>query len=56
MLCLCIQAGEMIIIDSGKFYKYIDSGVVETGLFVEMADHVYFGQEDGSTKHVAADK
>ena len=28
------------------------SGVVETGLFVNMAHHVYFGLADGSVEHI----
>uniref|UniRef100_A0A1B6C7U5 Ribose-5-phosphate isomerase n=2 Tax=Clastoptera arizonana TaxID=38151 RepID=A0A1B6C7U5_9HEMI len=28
-------------------------GVVETGLFVDMASHVYFGMPDGTVKHVS---
>ncbi len=30
--------------------NYLIKGVVETGLFVGMAERVYFGMEDGSVK------
>ena len=31
------------------------AGVVETGLFVNMASKAYFGQEDGTVKEVTKD-
>ena len=40
------------IILCGFLLNLIDSGIVETGLFVDMAVRAYFGSPDGSVKIV----
>ena len=36
--------------DGGSYCYHFVPGILETGLFVNMAQKVYFGQEDGTVK------